>query len=72
METSSTPDGRMLHVDPASGEVTLKFKLPGFGGGISGGNKGRSHSYLEKSQDFFTVVCKKVVIYREALDGQQD
>jgi len=27
----STPDGRMLHVDPASGEVTLKFKLPGFG-----------------------------------------
>jgi hypothetical protein len=24
-------DGRMLHVDPASGEVTLKFKLPGFG-----------------------------------------
>ncbi|MCU0590990.1 MAG: helicase, partial [Desulfobacterales bacterium] len=33
---ASTPDGRMLHVDPASGEVTLKFKLPGFGGGISG------------------------------------
>jgi hypothetical protein len=28
---SSAPDGRMLHVDPASGEVTLKFKLPGFG-----------------------------------------
>jgi hypothetical protein len=35
---ASAPDGRMLHVDPASGEVTLKFKLPGFGGGISGGN----------------------------------
>ena len=29
LETSA-PDGRMLHVDPASGEVTLKFKLPGF------------------------------------------
>ena len=28
---ASTPDGRLLHVDPASGEVTLKFKLPGFG-----------------------------------------
>ena len=28
----SAADGRMLHVDPASGEVTLKFKLPGFGG----------------------------------------
>jgi hypothetical protein len=28
---ASEPDGRMLHVDPASGEVTLKFKLPGFG-----------------------------------------
>jgi hypothetical protein len=25
------PDGRMLYVDPASGEVTLKFKLPGLG-----------------------------------------
>jgi hypothetical protein len=33
---ASSPDGRLLHVDPASGEVTLKFKLPGFGGGISG------------------------------------
>ena len=33
---ASAPDGRMLHVDPASGEVTLKFKLPGFGGAISG------------------------------------
>jgi len=33
---ASAPDGRLLHVDPASGEVTLKFKLPGFGGGISG------------------------------------
>jgi hypothetical protein len=31
----STPDGRMLHVDPASGEVTLKFKLPGFGSNIT-------------------------------------
>jgi SNF2 family DNA or RNA helicase len=29
-------DGRMLHVDPASGEVTLKFKLPGFGSNIRG------------------------------------
>ena len=28
---ASTPGGRLLHVDPASGEVTLKFKLPGFG-----------------------------------------
>ena len=28
---ASASDGRMLHVDPASGEVTLKFKLPGFG-----------------------------------------
>ena len=29
MEPSAT-DGRMLHVDRQSGEVTLKFKLPGF------------------------------------------
>jgi len=29
LETSAT-DGRMLHVDRQSGEVTLKFKLPGF------------------------------------------
>jgi len=29
-------DGRMLYVDPASGEVTLKFKLPGFGGNVTG------------------------------------
>jgi hypothetical protein len=27
----SAADGRMLHVDPASGEVTLKFKLPRLG-----------------------------------------
>jgi len=33
---ASTPDGRMLHVDPASGEVTLKFKLPGFRSNITG------------------------------------
>jgi hypothetical protein len=33
---ASAPDGRMLHVDPASGEVTLKFKLPGFGSSIPG------------------------------------
>jgi hypothetical protein len=26
----SAEDGRLLHVDPRSGEVTLKFKLPGF------------------------------------------
>jgi hypothetical protein len=35
---ASAPDGRMLHVDPASGEVTLKFRLPGFGGSAPGGN----------------------------------
>jgi hypothetical protein len=29
IEASAT-DGRMLHVDRQSGEVTLKFKLPGF------------------------------------------
>jgi hypothetical protein len=33
---ASAPDGRMLHVDPASGEVTLKFKLPWFGSSIRG------------------------------------
>lgn len=33
---ASAPDGRMLHVDPASGEVTLEFKLSGFGSSVAG------------------------------------
>ncbi|MFO7685675.1 MAG: C-terminal helicase domain-containing protein, partial [Desulfobacterales bacterium] len=32
----SAEDGRMLHVDRQSGEVTLKFKLPGFGANMAG------------------------------------
>jgi hypothetical protein len=32
----SAADGRMLHVDPASGEVTLRFKLPRFGSNVTG------------------------------------
>jgi hypothetical protein len=32
----SGSDGRMLHIDRHSGEVTLKFKLPGFGISIRG------------------------------------
>ena len=35
IEPSAT-DGRMLHVDRQSGEVTLKFKLPGFEANIAG------------------------------------
>jgi SNF2 family DNA or RNA helicase len=33
---SSGADGRLLHIDRHSGEVTLKFKLPGFGSNIRG------------------------------------
>ena len=32
----SAEDGRMLHVDRQSGEVTLKFKLPGFEANMAG------------------------------------
>ena len=32
----SAADGRMLHLDRLSGEVTLKFKLPGFEAGTAG------------------------------------
>ena len=28
--SGSHDDGRMVHLDKATGEVTLKFKLPGF------------------------------------------